>query len=382
MKRSVPEFWAAALIAICPVILGAQAETQRAAPGAVTDKDGAAVVDTGAYLGRLAKLGFAGVVLVARDGAPLLAEGYGLADRERGLPWTPATVSCTGSITKQFTAAAILKLEEEGRLRVTDPISSYFQDVPPDKTGITLHHLLTHSSGLLDPEEIGDYDPIGREDYVRKVLAQKLAFPPGKGYEYANANFSLLGAIVERLSGRSYESFVREKLFLPCGMYETGTLLPRWGEGRIAQGYRGTELWGTILGRPMDKDGPYWALRANGGIHSTCYDMLRWALALTGGKILSPESMKKCWTPYVSEGGDTFYGYGWSILPAGPGGFKVITHNGGNGIFFADLAIVPDAGLVVFLMTNVIADAPGANGLLEKIGARFLGDRPYPRSRT
>lgn len=377
MKRSLPGLCVAALIAICPIILSARAETQEAAPGAAAEKDRAAVLDSRAYLQRLEKLGFAGAILVARDKNQLLAEGYGLADRERGLPWTPATVSCTGSITKQFTGAAILKLEEEGHLRVTDPISSYFKDVPADKTGITLHHLLTHSSGLLDPEEIGDYDPIGREEYVRKVLAQKLAFPPGEGYEYANANFSLLGIIIEQLSGGSYESYLREKLFLPCGMRETGYLLPRWGEGRTAQGYRGTQRWGTILERPFDKDGPYWALRANGGIHSTCNDMFLWARALMEGKILSPESMKKYWTPHVSEGGDTFYGYGWSIATA-PGGLKVVTHNGGNGIFFADMAMVPDAGLVIFLMTNVVADVPGANALLDKIRGRFLSGRPYP----
>ncbi len=337
----------------------------------------AAIADTRTYLQRLEKLGFAGVVLVAKGGTPLFAEGFGLADRERGLRWTPATVSCTGSITKQFTGAAILKLEEDKKLSVTDPIGLYFKDVPADKAQITLHQLLTHSSGLGDPEGIDDYDPVPLADYVRAVLAQPLLFAPGAGYTYANANFSLLGAIIEKLSGLSYEAFVRERLFLPSGMYETGYLLPQWGDGRMAQGYRAGELWGTVLGHPMAVDGPHWALRANGGIHSTVYDMLRWAQALLEGRVLSPESMKKYWAPHVSEGGDTFYGYGWSIAKA-PDGTKIVTHNGGNGIFFADMAIVPDAGLVVFLMTNVIADMRAANSLLEQLGMRFLAGKPYP----
>ncbi len=262
-------------------------------------------------------------------------------------------------------------------LHVTDPITKYFENVPADKSSITLHQLLTHSSGIVDLEGRDDWDPIGREEFIRLALNQPLAFSPGKGYEYSNAGYSLLGAIIEKLTGVSYEKHIREALFLPQGMYETGYILPVWGEGRMAQGYRGDELWGTTLGRPMDSDGPYWVLRANGGIHSNCYDMLRWAQALMDGRVLQPESMAKYWAPHVSEGGDSFYGYGWSIVTA-PGGLKVITHNGGNGIFFADLALVPQTKLVIFLQTNVVADMPGAQQLLAQIGQRIAADKAYP----
>jgi hypothetical protein len=127
----------------------------------------------------------------------------------------------------------------------------------------------------------------------------------------------------------------------------------------------------------MAPDGPYWALRANGGIHSTAYDMLRWARALVADRVLSPASLEKYWAPHVSEGGDTFYGYGW-VIAAGPGDVKVVTHNGGNGIFFADMAIVPEADLVIFLMTNVISESRVANSLLEQIERRFLAGEAYP----
>lgn len=337
----------------------------------------AAVADTRTYLSRLEPLGFTGVVLAARGDDPVFAEGFGLADREHGLPWTPGTVSTVGSITKQFTGAAILKLEEEGRLAVTDPIGRYFPDVPADKAAITLHHLLTHSSGLGDPEMYGDFTPVDTDTFVRAVLAQPLLFQPGESYEYANANFSLLGAIIEKLSGDSYETFLRKRFFLPLGMFETGYVLPAWGEGRLAQGYLDGKLWGSVLGRPMAPEGPYWALRANGGIHSTAYDMLRWARALVAGRVLSPASLEKYWTPHVSEGGDTFYGYGW-VIATGPGGAKVVTHNGGNGIFFADMAIVPEADLVVLLMTNAVSESRVANALLEQIEGRFLASEAYP----
>ena len=309
---------------------------------------------------------------MAKGDAPLFAEGFGLADREHGVRWTPGTISDIGSITKQFTGAAILKFEEDGKLSVDDPITNYFDGVPADKSAITLHQLLTHSSGLADPD-IGDFDPVPLAEYLKRVFAQPLLFAPGKGYTYSNANFSLLGAILEKLSGKNYETVLRERLFLPNGMYETGYTMPAWGESRFAQGYEADGgRWGTFLERPTAADGPHWALRANGGIHTTVYDMLRWARALLTGRVLTPASMKKLWAPHVSEGGDTFYGYGWSIAKA-PDGTKIVTHNGGNGIYFADLAIVPDTGLVVFLMTNVIAENRSANSLLEQIGMRFLG---------
>ena len=348
-----------------------------AAPVSSVDK--AAASDTLTYLRRLEKLGFAGMVLVARGSTPLFVDGFGLADRERNIRWTPGTVSDIGSITKQFTAAAILKLEEDGKLSVTDPISRYLPDAPADKSRITLHQLLSHSSGLTDPD-IDDYDPVPFPEYLRRVFGTPLRFKPGEGYSYENANFSLLGAIVEKLSGQSYEAFIRERLFLPNGMFETGYQLPLWGDlrsGRFAQGYQAGKPWGTILERPMAADGPHWALRANGGIHMTAYDMLRWCRALLEGRVLGPGSMKKLWSPYSNEGGGSFYGYGWSIAKA-PDGTKIVTHNGGNGIFFADLAVAPDTGLVVFLMTNVISENRSANSLLKQLGMRFSAGEAYP----
>ena len=342
-------------------------------------EDAAFAGETREYLGRLERLGFAGVVLAARNGEPLFAEGFGLADRERGLPWSPATVSTVGSITKQFTGAAILALSEDRKLRVEGPITAHFEGVPEDKRAITLHQLLTHSSGIVDLEGYGDWDPIGRDEFVEKILAQPLAFEPGTDFRYSNAGYSLLGAIVEQLTAAPYESFVRERFFVPLGMFETGYVQAGWGEGRLAVGYRGEETWGTVLGRPMAEDGPYWVLRANGGIHTTAYDMLRWARGLLEGRVLSAESMERLWAPHVreGEGADSSYGYGWAVLEM-EDGTRVVTHNGGNGIFFADLALVPAADIVVFLQTNVAAGHPYIDDLMSRIGHRLAEGRPYP----
>lgn len=336
--------------------------------------------DTHDYLSRLQAWGFSGVVLVARGETPLLARGYGLADRERGIPWTPGTVSDIGSITKQFTGAAILALVEDGKLRVTETLADHFANVPDDKRAITLHQLLTHSSGIVDLEGEGDWDPLLRDEFVSRILAQPLAFAPGGGWQYSNAGYSLLGAIVEQETGGSYERFVRERFFLPLGMYDTGYVLASWGEGRLAQGYRGEERWGTTLERPLAEDGPFWVLRANGGIHTTAYDMLRWSRALLEGRVLGDESRRQLWEPHVPEGpgAETHYGYGWSVQDL-PGAGRVITHNGGNGIHFADLALVPGPNVVVFLQTNVAAGNAYVNRLLEQIGFRLVGGQPYPQ---
>jgi CubicO group peptidase (beta-lactamase class C family) len=339
--------------------------------------DEAVVGEIEEYLGRLEKLGFAGALVVAQGGEPLVAGGYGLADRERGMRWTPSIVSTVGSITKQFTGAAILALQEDGRLSVDDPITDYFDDVPEDKRQITLHQLLTHTSGIVDVDGAGDWDPILREEFVRLAMGQELAYAPGEGYDYSNAGYSLLGAIIEQVTGTSYEEYVRQRLFLPAGMFETGYILARWGEGRMAQGYREGETWGTVLGRPLADDGPYWALRANGGIHSTAFDMLRWGQALLTGRPLSAESMSAYWSPHADEGGgDSFYGYGWVVMDAD--GTRVITHNGGNGILFADMLIVPEAELVLVVQTNVIADFRLTQQLLEILGRRLLLGEALP----
>jgi CubicO group peptidase (beta-lactamase class C family) len=347
--------------------------------GSADGFDTAFVEDTKAYLSRLEKLGFAGTVLVAQNGEPVIAEGYGLANREKAIGWTPSTVSTIGSITKQFTAAAILVLQEQDKVNVQEGLDKYFSDVPDDKSKITLHHLLTHSSGIVDPPNIDDFDQNTREEYVRIILEAPLESEPGERYEYANANFSLLGAIVELETGKSYEVALHELIFQPAGLKETGYTLPEWDEERLAIGYVGDERWGTVLERPMADDGPYWALRANGGIYSTSEDMLRWAQALLGNRVLSPESRDAMWTPHVDESngdGSSFYGYGWVVdrkhIP------HVVMHNGGNGILFADFAIMPDENIVAFVQTNVVADFRVANDLLAEIGARLFGSESYP----
>jgi CubicO group peptidase (beta-lactamase class C family) len=340
--------------------------------------DAAFVSDTGNYLERLEKMGFAGGILISRGDQILLNAGYGLADREAGRPWSEDTIATIGSITKQFTGAVILLLQEDGLLNVDDPITDYFADVPDDKQTITLHQLLTHTSGIVDLDGPGDWDPIDRETFIKLAMDQPLEFEAGTSFAYSNAGYSLLAAIIEQVTPTSYEAFLRERLFLPSGMKDTGYTLAGWDDSRVAVGYHDGERWGTVLERPFAEDGPYWVLRGNGGIHSTTADMRRWAAALTEGTVLSSQSMDAYWAPHVDEGyGDSFYAYGWVVME-GPGDKRVITHNGGNRYLFADIVIFPDDDVVMVLQTNVAADWPLANDLLGIVGARLFEGATYP----
>ncbi|WP_373553390.1 serine hydrolase domain-containing protein [Haliscomenobacter sp.] len=294
---------------------------------------------------------FSGSVLVAWKGQ-VFKKGYGLSDREAKTAFTPQTISCVGSVTKQFTGAAILKLEMMGKLKVEDPISKYFPNVPADKQGITLHHLLTHSAGF--PGAIGDdYTSISTKEFVKLAMNQPLLFIPGKAYEYSNVGFSLLGIILEQVTKEPYEAFLNKQLFKPAGMTQTGYVLPDWKSANVATGYRGERNWGKINEKNWASDGPYWHLRANGGILSNVEELYKWHQALLGEKILSKEAKAKYYGRHIEEGegAGSYYGYGWAIFPT-PRQTTLIAHNGGNGIYFCDFLRYVDEDLTVIFLTN------------------------------
>jgi len=297
-----------------------------------TDANGAAQVER--YLEKASRNGFCGSVLVAEGGTVIIEKGYGLSDREKERPETAGTGFSVGSITKQFTAAAIMRLEASGRLFLTDSLPKYFPEAKLDKRGITILELLTHTAGL--PDAIGDdYDTVDAGGFARLALGSSLVNSPGKEYRYSNVGYSLLGIIVEKVSGIPYERFLHDSLFIPAGMRRTGYLLAGFTRDDLATGYRDGKRWGTALERPWLADGPGWHLRANGGILSTVGDMYRWYLALKHHTVLPEESVRDMFTPYVPEDPDsvTSYGFGWVIekKPAG----EFIWHNGGNGVYNA-----------------------------------------------
>jgi CubicO group peptidase (beta-lactamase class C family) len=306
------------------------------------------------------RAGFSGVVFVAKGEKVVIAKGYGMADRDKQIPFTQETVFDIGSITKQFTGAAIAKLEMQGKLKADDKLSKYFPNVPADKSAITLYHLLTHSAGL-QGDFGGDFDPATREWIIDQALQSKLLFQPGTGHEYANSGFSLLAAIIEQVSGKSYEAYLREQLWIPAGMGSTGYRLPKWQPANVAHGYRGDKDWGTPLDKKWDADGPYWNLRGNGGVLSTVGDLYKWHQVLEGDKVLSSNAKKKVYTRTVEEspGDKSWYSYGW-VLSDTLRGTKVVQHNGGNGVFYADFRRYIEDEIVIIVASNRSEDAFGS----------------------
>src|SRR5215469_4457378 len=301
------------------------------------------------YLTNLVPLGFSGNVIVARQGTVVLEKGYGLADREKNVPVTSDTVMTVGSISKQFTAAAILKLEMQGKLHTTDSISRYLPNVPADKSAITIHELLTHTAGLAHDYGPSDYEPIGRDAYVARVMAAPLASTPGARFDYSNAGYNLLAAIVELVSGESYERFLHDNLFAPAGMMNTGFHIPHWSASQIAVGYNDGTRRGTMPEHWLP-DGPYWNQEGSGGIQSTPRDMYRWHIALSGNSILSEAERTRFQTGYVASGPDEQYAYGWGIRQTPVG--LLVSHNGGNGTFFADFLRFIDRDTVIYIASN------------------------------
>lgn len=305
-----------------------------------------------AYFTALEGYGFNGVILVEMDGEVVIAKGYGAVHRDKEKPVTTDTVFTIGSITKQFTGAAIMKLVEAGKLSVDDKITKYFDNVPEERQEITIHQLLTHESGLRDIRK-GDFDPVGREEFAEIALNAKPFVPPGKRHRYTNAGYSLLGAIIEQVTGTSYEEYVRQVFFNPLEMDDTGYILADWEDDQVAHGYLRDEYWGRVIDKPFDKDGPYWVLRANGGIHSTVWDMYTWHKALLDDSVLSDASRKQMFTKHAAENKEatTHYGYGWGLATT-QRGTELISHNGGNGIFFADMRRYVGDGVLILYMTS------------------------------
>ncbi len=295
--------------------------------------------------------GYSGSVLVAEKGLVLYSRGAGFADRESKRKQTAETVFSTGSITKQFTAAAIMKLEASGKLNTDDKLSTYFPDSPADKKDITIHQLLTHTAGF-DQALGDDYDTINAKQFAALAMKSALVNKPGETYLYSNVGFSLLGIIVELISGKGYEQFLHDELFLPSGMRHTGYMLPEFSKNHLAVGYKDEKRWGTALDHSWASDGPGWHLRANGGILSTVDDMYNWYLSLRNNTVLPKIQTEKMFSPHVAEGPlqISFYGYGWVVQNFGDG--KIIWHNGGNSVYNAYVGFDPNQDIFIVVSSN------------------------------
>ena len=309
---------------------------------------------------------FMGSVLVVRGNNVLLNKGYGFANLEWDIPNSPSAKFRLGSITKQFTAASILLLEERGKLKVDDPVKKYMPDAPASWDKITLFNLLTHSSGIPNFTGFPDYasqEPFATtpEQLVARFRDKPLDFPPGEKMSYSNSGYVLLGYLIEKISGESYEKFVQENIFTRLGMKDSG------------YDSNSAIILHRAAGYAPGPDGPIHAGFINmtvplsaGALYSTTEDLLRWEQGLFGGKVLSPSSLQKMTTPFKND-----YAFGLQVHMVN--GRKLIDHGGGIEGFNTMLAYYPEEKLVVIVLGNLNGLAP--QEIASKLAAVVHGEK-------
>lgn len=294
------------------------------------------------------KDGFSGTILIAKDDDIILDRGYGMADYENNIANTPQTVFEIASLTKQFTATAILMLQEKKLLNVQDTLNKYISDYPNgDK--IKIYNLLTHTSGIPDILKIVDSLESGRHTYTHDELIEmfknkQLNFDPGASYEYSNSNYVLLGDIIEKVSKMKYEDYIQKNILIPLKMNETGFLSDPTTIKNKAIGY--SVIWGNTnkYTKAIECEGslPYSA----GEICSTVEDLYRWENALFTGKLLKKESLNEMFTPYLNN-----YGFGWFINKDSEGD-KIISHDGSLPGYTTSIEKNADKKYVIIILSN------------------------------
>jgi len=310
-------------------------------------------------------------VAVVRYGEVIHRNGYGLANLEWNCAIAPDTVFRLASITKPFTAAAILLLEKQGKLKVDDPITEYLPDYPTQGRTISIAHLLTHTSGIKSYTGLEDFfEKYGRNDLSHEELIAlfkdvPLEFEPGERFNYCNSGYYLLGVIIEKLSAMSYGEFVREHIFKPLEMehsyyMDNEAIIPH-----RASGYRKTDQ-GYQHAAYISMKPPY----AAGSLGSTIEDLVRWDAALREERLLDKDTQERMYTPTKLTNGETSeYGFGWGI--SNYHGHKLVSHSGGIHGFSTFLARFLDDATTVIVLVNQEGFEVGK--LIRLISCQVLG---------
>lgn len=298
---------------------------------------------------------FMGTVLVVEGDRVLLDKGYGMADLEWGNANAPDVKFRLGSLTKQFTAALVLLLQQDGKLNIDDPVGKYLPDTPKTWEKITLAELLGHTSGIpsfTDLKEFGVWrmSPHTTEEELAFFKDKPLDFEPGSKFAYSNSNFEVLGAVIEKVSGKKYGDLLKERIFDPLGMKDTDLDTDELILPKRAQGYM-PGPHGLVLARSESMTVPW----AAGSIYSTTGDLLKWEQGLFGGKVLNADSLKRMTTPGKGD-------YGLGVFISKKGGVTVVDHGGGIEGFSTNLAYAPEKKIAVVVLSNVNGAAPGEMG--------------------
>lgn len=312
-----------------------------AAPGEAID----------AILNEAAADGAGFAVIVERDGEIILDKGYGLANREQDRSFTTDTIAQIGSLTKQFTATAILVLAERLQVDLQAPLETYLPNVAASSASITLHQLLTHSAGL--PEYCGsDFARQTRSDLLVDCLDTELLFAPGTDNAYSNVGYSVIAAVVETVSGQTVEDFLREEVLLPNGLESTGYLYPDSMAARLAIGYLDGRDAGNISDRIRDLGDDWWNLKGNGGMQASTRDMYQWYRVLNGEGRLPERVRAMLTTPHSPWDDGVAEGYGWFFRDDGTGRVMQMSHAGSDGVFFSYYWHRPEENVFLYFVGN------------------------------
>jgi D-alanyl-D-alanine carboxypeptidase len=312
-------------------------------------------------------------LVVVRDGNVVKMRGYGMANLELAVPVTADSVFALASVTKQFTATAVMLLAEEGKLGLDDPVNGFLPKAPDKWKSITVRHLLTHTGGLASLEDgFRSLARVWRMHYSTAALFESatldpVSFPPGERYQYSDVGYFLLGMIIEKASGKRYQEFLEERFFRPLGMTAT-SVIDQWTivKNRAA-GYTLREGNLVHIRRHSQVE-----LTSHSGVLSSVRDLVRWDAALAAGKVVKPASLLQMWTPVKLNDGSTYpYGFGWIVDERR--GHRLISHGGITG---TEYSRYPDDGVVVIVLTNLGAwvGATGINswGLAHAVAGRYI----------
>ncbi len=286
---------------------------------------------------------------VIHRGHIVLERGYGFANLEHRVPATPATVYQSGSVGKQFTAAAIMLLVQDGRLGLDDPVTRFLPAAPAAWRAVTIRHLLTHTSGAGDyPDDFDFRRDMTEAEMVAMALAQPFGFPPGADWRYSNLGYVQLGAIVRAASGQFYGDFLAERIFRPLGMTTARVISEADIVANRAAGY--TREDGVLQNQAWVA--PSLNTTADGALYLTVRDMARWDSALYETRPFTRQSMAAIRTPATLTGGATYpYGFGWRVGEAG--GHAIMAHGGSWQGFKSYIVRYPDDGLTVVAFANL-----------------------------
>ena len=285
-------------------------------------------------------------IAVVRDGKVIKTKGYGFANLETNTAASPESVYRIGSVSKQFLAAGMMLLVQEGKVGLDEPVSKYLDDTPATWKDITVRRLLSHTSGI--PRESPSFDPMkiqSDSDVIKATYPVPLRFGPGSKWEYSNINYYCVAEIIRKVTGESWSKFITDRIFTPAGMVSTRTasasqIVPQRASGYATgeDGLRNAEVWV--------------ALRPSGAFMSTVSDFAKWDTALYTDQILNAESRKTMWTPVkLSDGSSYPYGFGWFVDATN--GHQHIHHDGGVPGFVAEFDRFPDDHISVVIMANI-----------------------------